>query len=145
MLQFETPKSYFNDMLRVLYSENSGAFLGLGDLLPPLIQTLLLQIMVAIILCLLLIYLVTNKKLDKMAVTGLTLFFAGGTSNLIDRVTNNGAVVDFLNVGVGSIRTGIFNIADLAIMLGAILFYFAQRNSDIGNSEGPKSESRNDR
>ena len=145
MLQFEAPKSYFNDTLRILYAENSGAFLGLGDSLPPLIQTFLLQIMVAIILCLLLFYLLTNKKLNTIGLTGLTLIFTGGASNFIDRVTNNGVVVDFLNVGVGSIRTGIFNVADMAIMLGAILFFFAQRNTETDNSEEPKSEHRNDR
>jgi signal peptidase II len=32
---------------------------------------------------------------------------------------NNGGVVDFLNMGIGSFRTGIFNIADVYIMIGA--------------------------
>jgi signal peptidase II len=50
--------------------------------------------------------------------------FSGGMGNFIDRTTNNGAVVDFLNVGVGSLRTGIFNIADVAIMLGVALFLY---------------------
>jgi lipoprotein signal peptidase len=31
------------------------------------------------------------------------------------------AVVDFISVGVGSLRTGIFNVADLAIVLGFAL------------------------
>ena len=43
----------------------------------------------------------------------------GGFSNLIDRLLNDGAVVDFVSVGVGNLRTGIFNLADGAIMLGA--------------------------
>jgi signal peptidase II len=49
------------------------------------------------------------------------LFVAGGISNWIDRVVN-GSVVDFMNVGVGWLRTGIFNFADVAIMLGITLF-----------------------
>lgn len=142
LLQFEAPKSYLNDTLRIMYSENTGAFLGLGDSLPPVVQTLLLQIVVAIILCLLLYYLVTNKRLDATSVTGLTLIFAGGASNLFDRVTNNGAVVDFLNVGIGSIRTGIFNVADMVIMMGAIVFYISQRNINTDKSERAKSKSR---
>jgi signal peptidase II len=32
-----------------------------------------------------------------------------------------GRVVDFLNVGLGPVRTGIFNVADMAIMAGVIL------------------------
>jgi len=30
-------------------------------------------------------------------------------------------VVDFLNVGIGPLRTGIFNVADLAITAGAVV------------------------
>ena len=28
-------------------------------------------------------------------------------------------VIDFMSVGIGSLRTGVFNVADMAIMLGA--------------------------
>jgi signal peptidase II len=37
-----------------------------------------------------------------------------------------GSVVDFLNVGIGSLRTGIFNVADMAIMLGVALLLLAE-------------------
>ena len=50
----------------------------------------------------------------------MAFFVAGGGSNLVDRALH-GAVVDFLNVGIGPLRTGIFNVADMAIMLGAAL------------------------
>jgi signal peptidase II len=56
---------------------------------------------------------------------GLALFVAGGISNWIDRATN-GSVVDFLNIGVGWLRTGVFNVADVAIMLGAGIFVLAE-------------------
>ena len=46
---------------------------------------------------------------------------SGGFSNLYDRITNHGGVVDFMNMGVGSLRTGIFNVADMAIMAGVLL------------------------
>jgi lipoprotein signal peptidase len=50
----------------------------------------------------------------------LVLFLAGGLSNLADRLAI-GSVIDFLNVGIGQVRTGIFNVADVAIMTGAAL------------------------
>ena len=53
------------------------------------------------------------------------LFIAGGVSNWFDRVSD-GRVVDFMNVGIGWLRTGIFNVADVAIMLGAALFVLAE-------------------
>ena len=56
---------------------------------------------------------------------GLVLFLAGGASNWVDRALR-GSVVDFMNVGVGWLRTGIFNFADVAIMLGVALFAFSE-------------------
>ena len=49
------------------------------------------------------------------------IFLAGGASNLIDRFTHGGYVVDFINLGIGSLRTGIFNVADIAITLGVLI------------------------
>ena len=67
---------------------------------------------------------------------GIELFLAGGISNFYDRATNNGAVVDFLNIGIGSVRTGIFNIADVALMLGIGLillshYHFKSQSNDF--------------
>ncbi|HEX8522706.1 MAG TPA: signal peptidase II, partial [Tepidisphaeraceae bacterium] len=63
---------------------------------------------------------------------GLTLVAAGGVSNLADRIAH-GSVIDFLNVGIGSLRTGIFNLADMAIMAGmAMLLLWAHRQRKPG-------------
>jgi signal peptidase II len=50
----------------------------------------------------------------------LTLFVAGGASNWLDRVVR-GSVIDFINIGFGPVRTGIFNLADVAIMAGVAM------------------------
>ena len=52
---------------------------------------------------------------------GLALLTGGAVGNLIDRVAYGGAVVDFVSVGLGGVRTGIFNLADVAITAGVIL------------------------
>jgi len=57
---------------------------------------------------------------------GLSLVWAGGASNWVDRVAR-GSVVDFLNVEFGALRTGIFNVADAAVMLGACILVFTYR------------------
>ena len=54
-----------------------------------------------------------------------SLFIAGGLSNWFDRVSA-GRVIDFMNIGIGGLRTGIFNVADVAIMVGAALFVLAE-------------------
>ena len=51
---------------------------------------------------------------------GAALIVSGGASNWIDRVAT-GSVIDFLNVGIGPFRTGIFNVADVAIVAGIAL------------------------
>jgi signal peptidase II len=57
---------------------------------------------------------------------GLALYLAGGASNLVDRVVR-GSVIDFMNVGVGPLRTGIFNVADVAILAGVGIFVCTHR------------------
>lgn len=52
---------------------------------------------------------------------GISLFVAGGASHWVDRIAH-GRVVDFVTVGVGPVRTGVFNVADTAIPFGALLF-----------------------
>jgi signal peptidase II len=60
---------------------------------------------------------------------GVALFVAGGASNLLDRITY-GVVIDFMNVGVGSLRTGIFKVADVAVMVGAGILVLEGYRSD---------------
>jgi signal peptidase II len=62
----------------------------------------------------------TGSRWEGWPALGLTLFIAGAASNWIDRVVR-GSVVDFLNLGIQSVRTGIFNVADVAIMVGVAL------------------------
>jgi signal peptidase II len=52
----------------------------------------------------------------------LSTIIGGGLGNLIDRIIHNFTVVDFLNFGIGSLRTGVLNIADLSVTFGVILF-----------------------
>ena len=56
---------------------------------------------------------------------GAALIVAGGASNWIDRLAT-GSVIDFMNIGIGPLRTGIFNVADVAILGGVVLLVFAQ-------------------
>lgn len=49
------------------------------------------------------------------------LLLAGGLGNLIDRVMYGGYVVDFINIGIGPLRTGVFNVADVVVVAGALL------------------------
>lgn len=50
----------------------------------------------------------------------------GGIGNLVDRILLSGLVTDFINIGIGNLRTGIFNVADMAIMTGVIGLIFVE-------------------
>ena len=124
-------RSFLGDTIRLQYTENAGAFLSLGANLPPPVRTAIFTGGNALLL-IALVAAAVRLRWQGVRLLGLVLFVAGGTSNLIDRVAY-GTVVDFLNVGVGALRTGIFNVADVAIMLGAatILLPDRRRRDDV--------------
>jgi signal peptidase II len=110
---------------RLIYAENPGAFLGLGRSLPEEVRVALFSVGVALMLLVLAVVLV-KKRMDLVAALGLALLLAGGIGNLVDRVARpGGRVVDFAQLGVttsfGTVRTGIFNVADVHIVVGALL------------------------
>jgi signal peptidase II len=117
-------RSYLADLIRLGYAENTGGFLSIGANLPPLARTVFFTVATGLMLVGLVAFAI-RRKWDGLATLGLTLFIAGAASNWIDRLAR-GSVIDFLNIGVGSVRTGIFNVADVAIMVGAGLFLFTE-------------------
>jgi signal peptidase II len=132
-LRYAEPISLFNNMVLFKYAENPGAFLSLGAGLSPAVQQWIFIIVVALILLALLLYILKNlQKLPLMVLIALALFLGGGIGNLIDRLLNEGRVIDFMNIGVGNLRTGIFNVADMALMAGlAIMVLFGFRSPDL--------------
>jgi signal peptidase II len=126
-------RSYLGDTVRLTYAENEGAFLGLGSSLPPGVRFWLLTAGSAAALAGLL-WLPRRARLGVAGLAGMSLVLAGGASNLWDRA-RVGAVVDFLNLGVGPLRTGIFNVADVAITAGVLLVLLATHRADHGEGE----------
>jgi signal peptidase II len=120
-LKPRAPISFAGDLFRLQYAENTGAFLSLGSTLPEHLRQWIFTVLVGVFLFGLLLFLLFSRELSSSHVTYLALVCGGGLSNLIDRVVYDGRVVDFLNVGIGPLRTGIFNVADMAITAGALL------------------------
>ncbi len=114
------PIRLFHDTVRLQYAENPGAFLSLGAKIPEHLRFWVFTFLVAAFLIGMSIYLIRSKKIDILHTVALALIVGGGFGNLIDRVVNEGRVVDFMNLGIGALRTGIFNVADIAISLGVV-------------------------
>ena len=121
-------RSFLADTVRLGYVENTGAFLGLGADWPLAIRTTVFGVGNGLLLVALAV-LAMRAHWHRRALLGVALLVAGGASNLIDRIAY-GMVIDFMNVGIGSMRTGIFNVADMAIMLGAFILALEGFRSD---------------
>ena len=103
--------------MRLGYAENTGGFLSLGAGWPKGPRIAVFTVATGFAL-LALVMVAIRDRFAGPSTVGLVLFVAGGSSNWIDRVVH-GRVVDFLNLGIGPFRTGVFNVADVAIMAGA--------------------------
>ncbi|MBU1100262.1 MAG: signal peptidase II [Bacteroidetes bacterium] len=121
-LQGQPLKSLLNGSVKLVYAENSGGMLSMGSSLSNETKFVIFQLFIGIMLTVFLAYIIFNKKLTQLQTFAFLLFFSGGVGNLIDRVLNGGAVIDFLVLHAFGLHTGIFNVADVYIMTGAGLF-----------------------
>ena len=123
------PLRFAGDTLRLQVVENRGAFLGVGDELPEPARALVLSGMVGVFLAAFLVFLLRAKSWSSASLAAGALIVGGGLGNLVDRLARSGYVLDFMNCGIGSLRTGIFNVADVALTLGVVLLVLRRRSS----------------
>lgn len=116
---------FWYDLFILVYAENKGAFLSLGATLSPGIRIAVMIGANTIILLCLALFIFKAKQMSLFMTTALSLILAGGLGNIIDRIFRGGIVVDFMNTGITlknfSLRSGIFNVADLAIVAGLLM------------------------
>jgi signal peptidase II len=117
--------SYLGDTFRIIHVENLGAFLGVGENLPAPIRVVVFQGAISLVVLALLWISAFRRDIRPWRVVGFTLLASGGIGNLIDRFLNDGQVTDFLNLGIGDLRTGIFNFADVFGLLGFVVLLLA--------------------
>ena len=103
----------------IIKVENTGAFLSLGDSLSQFTKTLLLSALPVLLLGLGFYYLLTNKNISKTKLIGFCFVIGGGLGNIFDRIVH-GSVTDFMHIGFNGFQTGIFNMADVSIIIGVV-------------------------
>lgn len=134
------------DTVRLHLSENTGAFLSLGAALSEGARFWLFTIVSTGLLVAVGVYAIAARGLPPDVVAALACIAGGGVGNLIDRIARDGRVVDFLNFGIGNLRTGILNVADIFITFGALyVMWAAFRKPDSQNEESGHMESENER
>jgi len=126
-LQHHAPVSFLGDTVRLQYAQNPGAFLSLGDSLPHPWGTILFTVGGALLTAAVALYAFFALKSGRLRVVAMSLICAGGIGNVADRLRYDGYVVDFLNLGLGPLRTGIFNVADMALLAGVGLLLWQLR------------------
>lgn len=105
------------DYLRLTYIHNPGAAFGIN--LGPYSRFIFLGLSLIALVALAGMYWVTPAR-DRVRLSAISLICAGAVGNLLDRVRSAHGVVDFLDVGIGSLRWPVFNVADIAVTTGAI-------------------------
>lgn len=130
------PISLLGGTVILVYVRNRGAFLSLGSSLPPLARYLVLVALPAAVIAFLAWVMLFGRTRLRDGKTGgpflgqheshvaAVLVIAGGLGNLMDRILF-GQVRDFLNFGLGNLRTGIMNAADLYIMAALLVLAIA--------------------
>jgi signal peptidase II len=127
------PIILLNNTIVLKLAENTGAFLSLGENWNVYIKYFLLLI-IPIIICVYGLFYLMFKENKKYRIVIISCMIGGGIGNLVDRLFNGFKVIDFMNFGIGNIRTGILNVADISVTFGviALIIFEAFNNRAAG-------------
>ncbi|KIA95519.1 peptidase A8 [Pedobacter kyungheensis] len=120
--------SIIKDRFTLTKVENTGAFLSLGDEMPYIFRLIILTGLPLLFLGYGLYFLFAKRNLPISMQIALCFLIGGGIGNLYDRIVH-GSVTDFMHMDFYIFQTGVFNFADISIMIGVgILLIQSFRN-----------------
>ncbi len=120
-----------NGVLRITLSKNTGAVLGI---LAGSKALLLIITIISIVALIFFSYRMRYAPALKRVCLGLIL--GGAFGNLIDRIAT-GEVLDFIDMGIGRYRWPTYNVADIAVTVGAVILILGFiRHSDDKREKG---------
>jgi signal peptidase II len=114
------PHEVFGQYLRLTLVHNPGAAFGLSVGDPATSRWVFLALTVGALTILGRLYVSASER-DRARILSLAFVCGGAIGNLIDRIRHGAGVVDFLDVGIGDARWPTFNVADMAVSIGAFL------------------------
>jgi len=127
--------SVFGDWFQLRLVHNPGAAFGLH--LGPYSRWIFFA--VAIIAIVLLNRMSRNSAIgDWFRQLALGLICGGAAGNLVDRIRSPRGVVDFIDIGVGTLRWPTFNIADIAVSCGAVALAISLWREDARREPAPE-------
>lgn len=119
-LKGQSPIVLIKNFLSLHYTENSGAAFGILQQ-----KRILFIIITTIFLIMVTFYIIKYfNELSLISKIGVSVLLGGAIGNFIDRV-RYGFVVDFISVRIAkSYDFPVFNIADMAIVLGTLIIVY---------------------
>ena len=123
-LRFQSGEVLLGGTFRFIYAENPGVAFSMGDGLGATTRFWIFTVGVGGLLIVLLGITLSLRHVDRWYLAACALVLGGGFSNWLDRLLREGHVVDFMMVQVGPLRTAIFNVADVLIIVGCVLLAY---------------------
>ena len=117
-LYLHMPKQVIGEVVRFTLAYNPGAAFSMS--LGPASRVVFGAFALVALVILWRLYRTASEG-ERLKVLALGLAWGGAAGNLIDRVRSKLGVVDFIDIGVGSVRFWTFNVADSAVTVGAVL------------------------
>jgi signal peptidase II len=110
------PQQLIGSFVQIIRGENRGGLFGIVQGSAPLLAALSIGVILALVIF------HERERLPQVTpvTVGVGLLIGGAIGNLIDRLAF-GYVLDFIDVGVGSLRFWTFNIADAGISFGIVI------------------------
>ena len=104
-------------------------------------QRVFLIVLTSVIMAVFAFLLITKRIKQPVQIAASALILSGGVGNLIDRIFNNGLVIDFIDFRL--INFPIFNVADICAVVGAGLLAMSVIVSEIRERKAKKAEENN--
>lgn len=133
---------FFGEFLHVIHARNPGIAFSIGRSLPDALRKVLFIVLPLLVMVGVIVYYLKDRTLTTFQRWAIASMLGGGIGNQIDRIFRPAGVVDFIYVrfyGIfGMERWPAFNVADSAIVVGAILFVVASILDERNRKRGQK-------
>lgn len=123
------------DFFRLTYIFNPGAAFGLY--LGPQSRVIFLLLSIVALVVLVAMYRKTGAE-HTLRLAAMGSVGGGALGNIVDRIRSPAGVVDFLDFGIGDLRWPVFNVADVAVTVGASLLFLSFWAEDRGARRTPE-------
>lgn len=135
------PHEVIGDKIRLTLVYNPGAAFGLH--VGPYSRWVFMALTLGALWILFRLYRQTREG-DLGRTLALALVCGGAVGNLVDRIRSSIGVVDFIDIGIGDMRWPTFNIADMAVSIGACMLAYVLWGEDKGLAVQAESSENSD-